>query len=99
MALLPYKHNFTTAVTSNWARNPGSSGLDLIHRIHMEVIGREYKLNKGCTHCIMRLLTEMGEVFLVNYEEREAIKESLTTEPVKVEDKPKRKYTRKPKKS
>lgn len=101
MALLPYKQNFSTAVNSKWARNPGSSGLDLIHRIHMEVIGRGYKLNKGCSHCIMRLLTEMGEVFLADYEERvrEAIKESLTTEPVKVEDKPKRKYTRKPKKS
>lgn len=97
-ALTPYEENFRTMVRSKWSRNPGSAALDLIHAIYVQVTGNTQRLNKGCQHCIMRLLTDMGRIYLADLEERNmAIKESLnatkkvdvaeteTTNPVKVE--------------
>ena len=46
-------------------------------------------------------MTEMGKIFLADRDEMKrievAVKESLTTEPTKVDVKTKRKYNRKPK--
>lgn len=95
-ALMPYKEHFTTCVKAQWTRNPGSSALDLINDIYGQVIGRKNNLNKGCSHCILRLMTEMGTIFLSDMEERKKIvevKEDLT-EVVKTEVKIKRKYTK-----
>lgn len=69
-ALAPYKSNFETMVRSKWARHPGSAALDLIHEIYCQVTGSTQKLNKGCSHCIMRLLEDMGRIFLADLEER-----------------------------
>lgn len=100
-ALAPYQSNFETMVRSKWARHPGSAALDLIHEIYCQVTGSTQKLNKGCSHCIMRLLTDMGRIFLADLDEMKrtevAVKESLTTESTKVEVKTKRKYNRKTK--
>lgn len=106
-ALAPYQSNFETMVRSKWARHPGAAALDLIHKIHCQVTGSTQKLNKGCQHCIMRLLSDMGRIYLADLEERNmAVKKTLTatkkvdvaetetTNPVKVEVKTKRKYTR-----
>lgn len=68
-ALLPYEKNFETMVRHRWARNPGSSALDLMNDIYEQVTGTKNKLNKGCQHCIMRLLTELGTIFLADLEE------------------------------
>lgn len=104
-ALTPYEENFRTMVRSKWTRNPGSAALDLIHAIYVQITGNTQRLNKGCQHCIMRLLTEMGTIYLADLEERKRIeterkavvKESLTTDPVKVEVKTNKKRGRKPK--
>lgn len=101
-ALQPYKKHFETMVHSHWTRHPGSAALDLINDIYSQVVGHKTNLNKGCSQCIMQLMEDMGRIFLADLEEREKVevKEILTTEPVKVEvtaEKPKRKYTRKPK--
>lgn len=95
-ALLPYEKNFETMVKSKWARNPGSSALDLIHRIYCEVTGTNQKFNKGCQHCIMRLLTDMGKIFLADLEERNKPVEEIP-EPVEEtpEEKPKKKRSSK----
>lgn len=77
-ALTPYEENFRTMVRSKWSRNPGSAALDLIHAIYVQVTGNTQRLNKGCQHCIMRLLTDMGRIYLADLEERNmAVKESL----------------------
>lgn len=69
-ALTPYEENFRTMVRSKWSRNPGSAALDLIHAIYVQVTGNTQRLNKGCQHCIMRLLTDMGTIYLADLEER-----------------------------
>lgn len=80
-ALTPYEENFRTMVRSKWARHPGSAALDLIHAIYVQVTGNNtQRLNKGCQHCIMRLLTDMGRIYLADLEERNmVVKKSLTT--------------------
>lgn len=92
-ALLPYEKHFETAVKAKWARHPGLSALDLIQDIYTKVTGDPTKLNKGCNRCVLNLLTDMGNIFLADREERRkevAVKESLTTEPIKTEVKVKR---------
>lgn len=100
-ALAPYQKHFETAVKAQWTRNPGSVALDLIFNIYVQVTGSTEKLNKGCNHCIMRLMTDMGRIFLEDLEERKKVvvakEETSTSEPIKAEVKIKRKYTRKPK--
>lgn len=100
-ALLPYQQNFETMLRSNWARHPGTAALDLIHEIYCNVTGSTRKLNKGCSHCIMQLLEDMGRIFLADLEERNkrkvAVKDSATTDPGKVEVRTKRRSTRRKK--
>lgn len=98
-ALAPYQKHFETAVKAQWTRNPGSAALDLIFRILVQVTGSTEKLNKGCNHCIMRLMTDMGRIFLADLEEKrvDVSTEETTTDPIKAEVKVKRKYIKKPK--
>lgn len=81
-ALTPYAQHFETMARAKWARNPGSAALDIMHGIYVQVTGDRQRFNKGCSHCIMRLLTDLGRIYLADREERQkvAVKESLTTE-------------------
>ena len=98
-ALAPYEKHFDSAVNHRWTRFPGGAALDLIHDILHQVTGLNLPLNKCCSHCILELMTEMGKIFLADRDEIKmaevAVKESLTTDPVKVEVN--RKKVRKPK--
>ena len=100
-ALAPYEKHFDSAVNHRWTRFPGGAALDLIHDTLKQVTGLNLPLNKCCSHCILELMTEMGRIFLADRDEMKrtevAVKESLTTEPTKVEVKTKSKYNRKPK--
>lgn len=100
-ALAPYEKHFDSAVNHRWTRLPGGAALDMIHDILLQVTGLNLPVNKCCSHCILELMTEMGRIFLADRDEMKrtevAIKESLIPDPVKVEVKTKRKYTRKPK--
>lgn len=104
-AIAPYEKHFETTIRSKWARHPGDSALDLMNTIYVQVTGVKQKLNKGCSHCIMQLLEDLGRIYFADKEERArvAVQESHQEDesPVKVEvkteAKPKRKYTRKPK--
>lgn len=69
-ALAPYQRHFETAVRSQWARLTGTSALDLIHETYVQVTGKNFRLNKGCSSCILQLLTDMGTIFLADLEER-----------------------------
>lgn len=97
--LLPYKSHFETAVNSSWARNPGIFALDRINGIYCEVTKTSTRLNKGCGHCILTLLQEMGRIFLADLKEREVlpkveVKEE-TPEVVKAEVKTKKRTSKK----
>ena len=98
-ALAPYEKHFDSAVNHRWTRFPGGAALDMIHDILLQVTGLNLPANKCCSHCILELMTEMGRIFLADRDEMKrtevAIKESLIADPVKVEVKTKRKYTRK----
>lgn len=98
-ALAPYEKHFDSAVNHRWTRFPGGAALDLIHDTLHQVTGLNLPLNKCCSHCILELMTEMGRIFLADRDEIKmaavAVKESLTTDPVKVEVN--RKRVRKPK--
>lgn len=98
-ALAPYEKHFDSAVNHRWTRFPGGAALDLIHDILHQVTGLNLPLNKCCSHCILELMTEMGRIFLADRDEIKmaavAVKESLTTDPVKVVVN--RKRVRKPK--
>lgn len=73
-ALAPYQRHFETAVRSQWARLTGTSALDLIHETYVQVTGKNFRLNKGCSSCILQLLTDMGTIFLADLEERNKTK-------------------------
>ena len=98
-ALAPYEKHFDSAVNHRWTRFPGGAALDMIHDILLKVTGLNLPVNKCCSHCILELMTEMGKIYLADRDEMKrtevAIKDSLIPDPVKVEVKTKRKYTRK----
>ena len=100
--LSKYEEQFRTAVKSRWARFPGTSAMHVIHNIKTQVTGHASRLNTSCSSCILRLLTEMGNIYFADKAEREQKRVQVSEEqmPVleKVEvktDKPKR--GRKPK--
>lgn len=103
IALSKYETQLRTAVKSRWARFPGTASLVEIHRIQEDVYGRKTSLNTSCSSCVLRLLTEMGNIYFADKEEREKTKrvgsseeEVTTREKVEVKtEKPKR--GRKPK--
>ena len=98
-ALAPFEKHFDSAVNHRWTRFPGGAALDMIHDILLKVTGLKLAVQKCCSLCILELMTEMGRIYLADRDEMKrtevAVKESLTTEPTKVEVKTKRKYTRK----
>lgn len=83
-ALAPYQKHFETAVRSQWARLTGTSALDMIHEIYCQVSGTNYRLNKGCSTCILNLLTDMGRIFLADLEERSKAKVEVSNEEKEV---------------
>lgn len=70
--LSQYETQFRTAVKARWARFPGTAALHQIHKIQREVTGRATSLNTSCSTCVLRLLTEMGNIYFKDKEEREA---------------------------
>lgn len=101
--LSKYEEQFRTAVKSRWARFPGTSALHEIHAIRVKATGHASHLNTSCSSCILRLLTETGNLYFAEKAEREELRRVAVMEkqmPVleKVEvktDKPRR--GRKPK--
>lgn len=87
---------------SKWARFPGAAALYQIHQIQRQVTGRALSLNTSCSTCILRLLTEMGNIYFADKAERESqrkvevIPDEVTTQE-KVEVKTQTKKGRKPK--
>lgn len=71
-ALEPYEKNMSTAVRAGWARNPGSSALDLMQTVYARVSGTAMKINKGCGTCILNLLKDVGRIYFADKEERNA---------------------------
>ena len=101
--LSAWEDNFRTAVNAQWARNPGRSGLQVIHEIFTKVTGDQRRLNDNCNHCILSLLTDCGRIYFqdkAELERRKVVEVSpADAEPVKkVEVKTARKPTRKAKK-
>ena len=100
--LSQYETQFRTAVKAKWARFPGSAALHQIHKIQREVTGRATSLNTSCSTCVLRLLTEMGNIYFAEKAERESqrkvdvISDEVTTQE-KVEVKTQTKRGRKPK--
>ena len=69
-ALTPYRTTFETMARSQWARHPGSSALDLMHDIRAQVTGTKERPNKSCSTCIMRLIKQLGAIYLADLEEK-----------------------------
>lgn len=95
--LSKYEEQFRTAVKSRWARFPGSSVMHVIHNIKTQVTGHASRLNTSCSSCVLRLLTEMGNIYFADKAEREQKRVQVSEEQMsvleKVEvktDKPKR---------
>lgn len=69
--LSQYETQLRTAVRSRWARFPGTSAMVKIHKIHNEVFKRKTVLNSSCSSCVLRLLTEMGNIYFADKAERD----------------------------
>lgn len=101
--LSKYEEQLRTAVRSRWARFPGTSAMHVIHNIKTQVTGHASRLNTSCSSCVLRLLTEMGNIYFADKAERETRKVvTVTAEELEfrekvavIADKPKR--GRKPK--
>lgn len=103
-SLSGYEQHFRTAVRSKWSRYPGSSALHLMHRIYCRITGSNQRLNASCSSCILRLLTDLGNIYFKEKEEREALrkvevqeKEMPTEAKVEVKTEKKKKRTSKKK--
>lgn len=66
-----YETQLRTAVKAKWARFPGTVALHQIHEIQREVTGMATSLNTSCSKCVLRLLTEMGNIYFADKAERE----------------------------
>lgn len=97
-ALAPYQSHFETMIRAKWARHPGSAALDLIHEIYCKVTGSTMKLNKGCSHCIMTLLNDMGRIFLADLEERKQNEKKVDIAPEEIEVKKMKVSVKRPRK-
>lgn len=74
MSLIPFEQNFRTAIRSRWSRFPGSAALTIMHGIYVQVTGNNQRLNASCSTCILRLLTELGNIYFKDKEDREEIR-------------------------
>ena len=100
--LSQYESQFKTAINAKWARFPGTAALHEIHRIQFEVTKKKTALNTSCSTCVLRLLTDMGNIYFADKAEREETNRVQVSDeqiPVqeKVEVKTETKRGRKPK--
>lgn len=65
-----FEEHFRTAVKARWARFPSTFGLHTINNIRTEVMGKASRLNSSCSSCVLRLLTEMGNIYFADKAER-----------------------------
>ena len=61
--LSQWEEHFRTAVNAQWARNPGTSALMVIHGIFCQVTGDQRRFNDNCSHCILSLLKDCGTLY------------------------------------
>lgn len=86
--LSKYEDQFRTAVKSRWARFPGTSAMHVIHNIKNQVTGHASTLNTSCSTCVLRLLTEMGNIYFADKAEREEQKRvQVSEEQIPVQEK------------
>ena len=86
--LSKYEDQFRTAVKSRWARFPGTSAIHVIHNIKNQVTGHASALNTSCSTCVLRLLTEMGNIYFADKAEREEQKRvQVSDEQIPVQEK------------
>lgn len=67
--LSKWEEHFRTAVKAQWARNPGSDGLRVIYDIFTKATGDTRRFNDNCSHCILSLLHDCGEIYYGDVEE------------------------------
>ena len=67
--LSAWEENFRTAVRAQWARNPGRSGLKVIYDIFTSATGDRRRFSDNCSHCILSLLHDCGELYYRDVEE------------------------------
>lgn len=85
--LSKYEDQFRTAVKSRWARFPGTSAMHVIHNIKTQVTGHASRLNTSCSTCVLRLLTEMGNIYFADKAEREQKRVQVLDEQIPVQEK------------
>ena len=97
-----YETQFRTAINSKWARIPSTAVLYQMHHLLSDITGRKTHLNTSCSSCVLRLLTEMGQIYFADKTQRghsprvqEIDKDIPVQEKVKVKTETKR--GRKPK--
>lgn len=98
--LSKYETQFRTAVVSKWARIPNNAALHEIHNTLCEISGKRTTINTSCSSCILRLLTEMGNIYFADKAERDKrvqVSEEKIPVQEKVEVKTETKRGRKPK--
>ena len=85
--LSQYETQLRTAVRSRWARFPGTSAMHVIHNIKTQVTGHASRLNTSCSTCVLRLLTEMGNIYFADKAEREQKRVQVSDEQIPVQEK------------
>lgn len=85
--LSKYEEQFRTAVKSRWARFPGTFAMHEIYDIKVQVTKIATRLNTSCSSCVLRLLTEMGQIYFADKEEREARQVTTSQDEVQTREK------------
>lgn len=85
--LSQYEPQFRTAVKSRWARFPGTAAIRQIHNIKTEVTGIRSSLNTSCSTCVLRLLTDMGNIYFDEKARREEQRVQASQEDVQPQEK------------
>jgi hypothetical protein len=65
-----YETQFRTAINSKWARIPSTAALYQMHHLLSDITGRKTHLNTSCSSCVLRLLTEMGQIYFADKTQR-----------------------------
>lgn len=99
-ALAPYKGLFEMFHRSKYVRYPGATALSLIHSVHAKETGHPLPFSSNCQQCMTRLFTELTPMYLdtIERDARATIEEQVgqpITEPEKVQEKPRKRQTKK----
>ena len=94
-ALAQYEDRFTTAINAKWCRYPGLAALQTMVSVYNSVTGQTFRLNSGCSRCVLHVVQDTGRLYFAEKARREAVQATETARASETPAKKKRPAKRK----